>query len=115
MNGLDTNVIQLASGRYHSAVLTEGGGIFEWGRGIHFNPKLVTLPNESETEQISCGGSSSLALTPDQKVYQWSSPDAIHKVSELDDKNVIRLSCSLYECSALTETGDGILWNVFLT
>lgn len=78
----DVQIIQVASGGYHSLALTDKGEVLSWGHGGQGqlghssiqNQKvplrIEVLANEKVT-YIACGGSSSAAITEDGKLYMW--------------------------------------------
>eukprot|EP00823_Brevimastigomonas_motovehiculus_P009275 TRINITY_DN8942_c0_g1_i1.p1 TRINITY_DN8942_c0_g1~~TRINITY_DN8942_c0_g1_i1.p1 ORF type:complete len:646 (+),score=156.25 TRINITY_DN8942_c0_g1_i1:101-2038(+) len=84
-----TNVLQVACGHFHSAVLTAGGTVLTWGCNAYGQlghgdtkdlkePKLVTAlasPGKDQSpivvERIVCGANSMAVLTEDVKVYTW--------------------------------------------
>ncbi|XP_055824113.1 RCC1 domain-containing protein RUG3, mitochondrial isoform X2 [Solanum dulcamara] len=75
-------VIQIASGGYHSLALTDKGEVLSWGHGGHgqlgnssLQNQKVPIPVEALANEkviyISCGGSSSAAITDGGKLYMW--------------------------------------------
>ncbi|XP_060188437.1 RCC1 domain-containing protein RUG3, mitochondrial [Lycium barbarum] len=75
-------VIQIASGGYHSLALTDKGEVLSWGHGGHgqlgnssLQNQKVPTPVEALAHEkiiyISCGGSSSAAITDGGKLYVW--------------------------------------------
>lgn len=75
-------VIQIASGGYHSLALTDKGEVLSWGHGGHGQLGNSSLQNQKVPIQvealahekviyISCGGSSSAAITDGGKLYMW--------------------------------------------
>ncbi|KAJ8543400.1 hypothetical protein K7X08_005923 [Anisodus acutangulus] len=75
-------VIQIASGGYHSLALTDKGEVLSWGHGGNgqlgnssLQNQKVPTPVEALAHEkviyISCGGSSSAAITDGGKLYMW--------------------------------------------
>ncbi|CAH9101882.1 unnamed protein product [Cuscuta europaea] len=78
----DVSIVQIATGGYHSLALTNKGEVFSWGYGGHGQLGHSSLQNEKVPSKIealsdekvtfiSCGGSSSAAVTEDGKLYMW--------------------------------------------
>ncbi|KAJ7960205.1 Regulator of chromosome condensation (RCC1) family protein [Quillaja saponaria] len=78
----DVRIIQIASGGYHSLALTDDGKVLSWGHGGHGqlghaniqNQKIPVVIEALVNERvicISCGGSSSAAVTDKGKLYTW--------------------------------------------
>nr|GMD88597.1 ultraviolet-B receptor UVR8 [Ipomoea batatas] len=78
----DVRIVQIASGGYHSLALTDKGEVFSWGHGGHGQlghssiqnqkvpVRIEALANERVTF-ISCGGSSSAAVTENGRLFMW--------------------------------------------
>nr|GLL47867.1 ultraviolet-B receptor UVR8 isoform X1 [Ipomoea trifida] len=78
----DVRIVQIASGGYHSLALTDKGEVFSWGHGGHGQlghssiqnqkvpVRIEALANERVT-YISCGGSSSAAVTENGRLFMW--------------------------------------------
>ncbi|KAK2413943.1 Regulator of chromosome condensation (RCC1) family protein [Trifolium repens] len=75
-------IIQIASGGYHSLALTDDGKVLSWGHGGqgqlgHGSVESKKIPSSVEALAhehiiyISCGGSSSAAVTDEGKLYMW--------------------------------------------
>ncbi|VFR00214.1 unnamed protein product [Cuscuta campestris] len=78
----DVRIVQIASGGYHSLALTDKGEVFSWGYGGHGQLGHSSLHNEKVPARIealadekvtfiSCGGSSSAAVTEKGRLYMW--------------------------------------------
>ncbi|KAJ1408093.1 Regulator of chromosome condensation, RCC1 [Sesbania bispinosa] len=78
----NVRIIQIASGGYHSLALTDDGKVLSWGHGGQGqlghgsieNKKIPTVVEALAPEHIiyiSCGGSSSAAVTDTGKLYMW--------------------------------------------
>ncbi|KAI9114673.1 hypothetical protein K1719_014371 [Acacia pycnantha] len=78
----NVKIVQTASGGYHSLALTDDGKVLSWGHGRHGqlghgslqNEKIPTVVESLAHEHIihiSCGGSSSAAVTDEGKLYMW--------------------------------------------
>lgn len=78
----DVNVVQIASGGYHSLALTDKGEVFSWGHGGHGQlghhsiqnqkvPVVIEALAQERIVYIACGGSSSAAITDTGKLYMW--------------------------------------------
>ncbi|KAL3007409.1 hypothetical protein AAZX31_08G332400 [Glycine max] len=78
----NVKIIQLASGGYHSLALTDDGKVLSWGHGGQGQlghgsiqnqkiPAVVEALAHENIIYISCGGSSSAAVTDNGKLYMW--------------------------------------------
>ncbi|OVA01062.1 Regulator of chromosome condensation [Macleaya cordata] len=78
----DVRISQIACGGYHSLALTDEGKVLSWGHGGHGQlghssiknqkvPVLVEALAGENVVYISCGGSSSAAVTDKGKLYMW--------------------------------------------
>ncbi|XP_038725864.1 RCC1 domain-containing protein RUG3, mitochondrial isoform X2 [Tripterygium wilfordii] len=78
----DVHIIQIASGGYHSLALTDEGKVLSWGHGRHGQlghssidsqriPVMIESLADERVIYISCGGSSSAAVTDTGKLYMW--------------------------------------------
>ncbi|CAL0302833.1 unnamed protein product [Lupinus luteus] len=78
----NVRIIQVASGGYHSLALTDDGKVLSWGHGGQGQlghgsinnqkiPTVVEALTHEDIVYISCGGSSSSALTDTGKLYVW--------------------------------------------
>lgn len=78
----NVKIIQIASGGYHSVALTDDGKVLSWGHGgqgqlghgsVHNQkiPAVVEALAHEHIIYISCGGSSSAAVTDNGKLYMW--------------------------------------------
>ncbi|RDX87195.1 E3 ubiquitin-protein ligase HERC2, partial [Mucuna pruriens] len=78
----NVQIIQIASGGYHSLALTDGGKVLSWGHGAQGQlghgsvqnqkiPAVVEALTHEHIIYISCGGSSSAAVTDNGKLYMW--------------------------------------------
>ncbi|XP_057784120.1 ultraviolet-B receptor UVR8-like [Salvia miltiorrhiza] len=83
----DLNLVDIAAGGWHSTALTDDGEVYGWGRGEHGRlgfgddksskmvPQRVQLQVADETVQVSCGGTHSVALTQDGRMYSFGRGD----------------------------------------
>ncbi|KAG6392632.1 hypothetical protein SASPL_146856 [Salvia splendens] len=81
------SVVDIAAGGWHSTALTDDGEVYGWGRGEHGRlgfgddksskmvPQRVQLQVAGETVQVSCGGTHSVALTRDGRMYSFGRGD----------------------------------------
>ncbi|KAK7293233.1 hypothetical protein RJT34_16096 [Clitoria ternatea] len=78
----NVRIIQIASGGYHSLALTDDGKVLSWGHGGQGQLGHGSLQNQKipaavegladeHIIYISCGGSSSAAVTDKGKLYMW--------------------------------------------
>ncbi|CAM6050589.1 unnamed protein product [Sphagnum compactum] len=83
----DLILVDLAAGGWHSMALTADGEVYGWGRGEHgrlgfgddksskmFPQKVHTLACETII-QVSCGGTHSVALTNDGRMFSFGRGD----------------------------------------
>eukprot|EP01094_Clydonella_sp_ATCC50884_P028437 TRINITY_DN8529_c0_g1_i1.p1 TRINITY_DN8529_c0_g1~~TRINITY_DN8529_c0_g1_i1.p1 ORF type:complete len:632 (+),score=133.57 TRINITY_DN8529_c0_g1_i1:274-1896(+) len=82
--GVDYNAVQIALGDFHSAILTESGGVWTWGEGNYgqlghgdsisqYNkPLKIGSPLEGQRMiQIGCGANHTAALSQNGHLYMW--------------------------------------------
>ncbi|XP_061351815.1 RCC1 domain-containing protein RUG3, mitochondrial [Gastrolobium bilobum] len=78
----NVRIVQIASGGYHSLALTDDGKVLSWGHGGHGQlghgsvqnqkiPVVIEALAHEHIMYISCGGSSSAAVTDKGKLYMW--------------------------------------------
>ncbi|KAK7373500.1 hypothetical protein VNO80_06910 [Phaseolus coccineus] len=78
----NVEIIQIASGGYHSLALTGDGKVLSWGHGGQGQlghgsvqnqkiPEVVEALSQEHIIYITCGGSSSAAVTDNGKLYMW--------------------------------------------
>jgi hypothetical protein len=102
-----------SSGRYHTALFTEAGKIYEMASGQSESPEWneVHLPSTSllgkppVVRSLVCGGFRTMALCEDGSVWRWGSNAGRGKperIPGLEGKVIVKISCGLYECLALT-------------
>ncbi|XP_031114509.1 ultraviolet-B receptor UVR8-like [Ipomoea triloba] len=84
---LGLSLVDVAAGGWHSAALTEEGEVYGWGRGEHGRlgfgddksskmvPQKVQLLSGENIVQISCGGTHSVALTRDGRMFSFGRGD----------------------------------------
>jgi alpha-tubulin suppressor-like RCC1 family protein len=85
LRGLD--LVDIAAGGWHSVALTADGEVYGWGRGEHgrlgfgddksskmIPQKVHTLESEFIV-QVSCGGTHSVALTNDGRIFSYGRGD----------------------------------------
>ncbi|CAN6571785.1 unnamed protein product [Malus baccata var. baccata] len=81
-------LVDIAAGGWHSTALTEDGEVYGWGRGEHGRlgfgdndksskmvPQKVHLLAGEDIVQVSCGGTHSVALTRDGRMYSFGRGD----------------------------------------
>ncbi|KAL2610465.1 hypothetical protein R1flu_029038 [Riccia fluitans] len=85
LDGLD--LVDIAAGGWHSMALTANGEVYGWGRGEHGrlgfgddkSSKMVPAPVDvlagESVIQISCGGTHSVALTKDGRMFSFGRGD----------------------------------------
>ncbi|KZV53871.1 hypothetical protein F511_00137 [Dorcoceras hygrometricum] len=79
--------VDVAAGGWHSTALTDDGEVYGWGRGEHGRlgfgddksskmvPQRVQLLVGEDIVQVSCGGTHSVALTRDGRMYSFGRGD----------------------------------------
>ncbi|KAG6741965.1 hypothetical protein POTOM_055246 [Populus tomentosa] len=81
-------LVDIAAGGWHSTALTDDGEVYGWGRGEHGRlgfgdndksskmvPQRVNLLVGEDIVQVSCGGTHSVALTRDGRMYTFGRGD----------------------------------------
>ncbi|KAJ6369719.1 hypothetical protein OIU76_028046 [Salix suchowensis] len=81
-------LVDIAAGGWHSTALTHDGEVYGWGRGEHGRlgfgdndksskmvPQRVNLLAGEDIVQVSCGGTHSVALTRDGRMYTFGRGD----------------------------------------
>ncbi|GJN03583.1 hypothetical protein PR202_ga21045 [Eleusine coracana subsp. coracana] len=83
----ELKLIDIAAGGWHSTALTEDGEVYAWGRGEHGrlgfgddkSSHMVPLKVEAlageDIVQVSCGGTHSVALTRDGRMFSYGRGD----------------------------------------
>ncbi|CAA0839604.1 Regulator of chromosome condensation (RCC1) family protein [Striga hermonthica] len=83
----DLKMVDIAAGGWHSTAMTDDGEVYGWGRGEHGRlgfgddksskmvPQKVQLLVGEEIVQVSCGGTHSVALTRDGRMYSFGRGD----------------------------------------
>ncbi|KAJ3678387.1 hypothetical protein LUZ60_002190 [Juncus effusus] len=75
-------IVQVSCGGYHSLALSDKGEVYAWGHGGQGQlgqpsvqnqrvPKLIEALSHENITFISCGGSSSAAISDGGKLYMW--------------------------------------------
>ncbi|XP_022862564.1 ultraviolet-B receptor UVR8-like [Olea europaea var. sylvestris] len=79
--------VDIAAGGWHSTALTDDGEVYGWGRGEHGRlgfgddksskmvPQTVQLLAGEDIVQVSCGGTHSVALTKDGRMFSFGRGD----------------------------------------
>ncbi|KAF6137255.1 hypothetical protein GIB67_036292 [Kingdonia uniflora] len=80
-------LVDIAAGGWHSTALTNEGEVYGWGRGEHGRlgfgddksskmvPQKVQLLVDEDIVQVSCGGTHSVALTRDGRMFSFGRGD----------------------------------------
>ncbi|RLN04152.1 ultraviolet-B receptor UVR8-like [Panicum miliaceum] len=83
----DLLLVDIAAGGWHSTALTNEGEVYAWGRGehgrlgfgddksSHMVPLKVELLAGEDIVQVSCGGTHSVALTRDGRMFSYGRGD----------------------------------------
>jgi alpha-tubulin suppressor-like RCC1 family protein len=84
----DLTLVDIAAGGWHSTALTNEGEVYGWGRGEHGRlgfgdndksskmlPQKVNLLAGEDIIQVSCGGTHSVALTRDGRIFSFGRGD----------------------------------------
>jgi len=83
----DNNVVKVVTGPFHTAVITNTGELYTFGKGTygvlghseknynHVKPKLVQFfkKNNLKVTDVACGEKFTLAITDDGDVWSWGS------------------------------------------
>ncbi|KAK8928396.1 Ultraviolet-B receptor UVR8 [Platanthera zijinensis] len=81
------SLVDIAAGGWHSTALTNNGEVYGWGRGEHGRlgfgddksskmvPQKVQLLAGEDIIQVSCGGTHSVALTRDGRMFSFGRGD----------------------------------------
>lgn len=81
------NLVDIAAGGWHSTALTDEGEVYGWGRGEHGRlgfgedksskmvPQRVQYLAGEDIVQVSCGGTHSVALTRDGRIFTYGRGD----------------------------------------
>uniref|UniRef100_A0A453RTU9 RCC1-like domain-containing protein n=1 Tax=Aegilops tauschii subsp. strangulata TaxID=200361 RepID=A0A453RTU9_AEGTS len=81
------SLVDIAAGGWHSAALTKEGEVYAWGRGehgrlgfgddksSHMVPLKVQLLAGEDIVQVSCGGTHSVVLTSDGRIFSYGRGD----------------------------------------
>lgn len=104
------SLTRATSGRYHTAVLTEDGRVFELGAQGRTDWEQVKLPSSKKQEaspirSLACGGFRTIVLCEDGSVWRWSpnrDNNKIEIIAGLEGKFITKINCGLYECLALS-------------
>lgn len=82
-HSLDGNIVDISCGMSHSALITDTGSLYTWGKGLehqlgHGNKTNRTEPQKicepmltTEWSSVRCGNTHTLASTNDGQVYAW--------------------------------------------
>ncbi|XP_074308286.1 ultraviolet-B receptor UVR8-like [Silene latifolia] len=80
-------LVDIAAGGWHSTTLTSEGEVYGWGRGEHGRlgfgddksskmlPQKVQLLAGEDIVQVSCGGTHSVAMTRDGRIFSYGRGD----------------------------------------
>ncbi|KAG7033257.1 Ultraviolet-B receptor UVR8, partial [Cucurbita argyrosperma subsp. argyrosperma] len=81
-------LVDIAAGGWHSTALTDSGEVYGWGRGEHGRlgfgdndksskmvPQKVQLLSGEDIVQVSCGGTHSVAVTSDGRMFSFGRGD----------------------------------------
>ncbi|GAM28582.1 hypothetical protein SAMD00019534_117580 [Acytostelium subglobosum LB1] len=79
------DIVSISCGSYYSALLTENGDVYMWGRGAVKNPPIATLGNGSFEDQLV--------------------PQKVEGLSE-----VVVISIGFYHSAALRSNGELLTW-----
>ncbi|KAJ3677410.1 hypothetical protein LUZ60_003134 [Juncus effusus] len=83
----DLTLVDIAAGGWHSTAITAEGEVYAWGRGEHGRlgfgddksskmvPQKVQLLANEDIIQVSCGGTHSVALTRDGRMFSFGRGD----------------------------------------
>ena len=112
------NVRCIATGKSHSAVVTEDGDVHTWGRGwdgqlghdvvteIELEPRIVPAMENKASAAVACGRAHTVVVTDNGNVWSWgdnkagqlgvgtlNSTPSPHIVSSLDEQEVTQVAC----------------------
>ncbi|KAG1707407.1 hypothetical protein DVH05_026612 [Phytophthora capsici] len=95
LQGLDSEIVQVACGNWHTTALTESGDLYSWGWGkdgqlghepsieTQVFPRVVNVSSTSVSDEaqdvtaITCGNRFTLALCRDRSVRYWGPGSAL--------------------------------------
>ncbi|EDV23872.1 E3 ubiquitin-protein ligase HERC2 [Trichoplax sp. H2] len=135
---LGKEIIQASCSVTHCAAVTSKGKLYTWGEGkygglghpdckCHIKPKKVKAFKDKKVKMVACGGTNNynftVAITTDGQVWTWGdckcgklgrdNGQSTHLPAALDslnDKNIVKVSCSC-ECTlALSNDGELFAW-----
>ncbi|KAK6747065.1 hypothetical protein RB195_000355 [Necator americanus] len=83
---LDGRVTEAATGLSHSAVVTDQGSLFTWGKGLDYQlghgnktersePHILFDPRDVKWELVACGGNHTIAVSKDGRTFGWGRND----------------------------------------
>ncbi|KAL6738847.1 hypothetical protein Aduo_012348 [Ancylostoma duodenale] len=83
---LDGPVVEAATGLSHSAVVTDQGSLFTWGKALDYQlghgnktersePHILFDPRDVKWELVSCGGNHTIAASKDGRTFGWGRND----------------------------------------
>lgn len=83
---LDGNIVSVACGLSHSALITSEGTLYTWGKGLDYQlghgnknermePHQVFEPNGAKWVNVSLGNNHTIASTDDGSVFAWGKND----------------------------------------
>lgn len=83
---LDGKVVDVSTGLSHSAVITDQGSLFTWGKALDYQlghgnktecsePHILFHPRDVKWEAVACGGSHTIAVAKDGRTFGWGKND----------------------------------------
>ncbi|CAI4227270.1 unnamed protein product [Auanema sp. JU1783] len=83
---LNGRIADLSTGLSHSAIITDCGSLFTWGKGLDYQlghgsktersePHQVFEPVIIKWKHVECGGNHTIAVTEDGRCYGWGRND----------------------------------------
>lgn len=125
-----TNVIQVAAGVHHYALITNLGHIYTWGDNMYGQLGLedithtdipLRIPGFNNVVYVSCGENHTAFLTSEGQVYTFGhnsygqlglgdTSDRLIPVRIPEFNNVIQISCGVRQTAFVTNEGDLYYW-----
>lgn len=65
------NVVEIAAGDHHSACVTSGGELFEWGSNVRLEPELVNSLMHTKIVHAGCGLDFTIAQNEEGQLYSF--------------------------------------------
>lgn len=133
-DNFDDNVIQIAAGTFHTALVTVDGRLFTTGSNrygqlgftsICDSVSLTQVPGVNNAVKVACGSHFTLFLTSEGQVYgcghnkygslgdDYQDPTTTFRlISELS--GIIDIACGDFHTALINECGNSIFWKIMI-